>query len=116
MNWKSLTSTDAFGVYSAGLCMIHCLVFPLITLLPLENTHNFWVDAILGGSSIGLAIKAMKKSTLVSVRLLFLVSILLLLFGLILEGITLHHAQGLLWGGGGLIIAHSIHFKTHKHE
>lgn len=116
MKWKSLTSADALGVFSAGMCMIHCLVFPLFTLLPLEKTHNFWVDAILGGLSIGLAIKAMKKTNLVSVRLLFLVSILLLVFGLVIEGITLQHAQGLFWGGGGLIIAHCIHFKTHKHE
>lgn len=35
---------DAVGISAAVLCLIHCIVFPLLMIIPLGISHNPYID------------------------------------------------------------------------
>ena len=44
MQLKSSSILDIFGISSATVCLAHCLIFPLLSILPFGFTHNHWID------------------------------------------------------------------------
>jgi len=43
---------DILGISSATVCLVHCLVVPLLTILPFGLSHNPFVDLFF--ATIGL--------------------------------------------------------------
>ena len=37
---------DAVGISAAVLCLIHCIVFPLLLIVPLGISHNPYIDLV----------------------------------------------------------------------
>ncbi|MDN5479404.1 MAG: MerC family mercury resistance protein, partial [Chryseobacterium sp.] len=35
---------DAVGISAAVLCLIHCIAFPLLMIIPLGISHNPYID------------------------------------------------------------------------
>ncbi len=35
---------DAVGISAAVLCLIHCIIFPLLLIIPLGISHNPYID------------------------------------------------------------------------
>ncbi|HCQ14243.1 MerC domain-containing protein [Flavobacterium sp.] len=114
---KSFEKTlDFIGVSSATLCLIHCLVFPLITVIPIGFSHNHWVDLVFALIGLFAVIKILKTNTSIYIKFLLLISIVLIFSSIFITLFFHHHSVLLYIGGVGMIVGHLLNFKTHRHS
>lgn len=106
---------DAVGLSAAFLCLIHCLVFPLLLMLPIAIVHNPYIDLVF--LVIGFAVVFKLSGTIHSfwLKSLFWVSIILIAVSVAAELIFDKHIDLIYLGAAGLITGHIINFKNHKH-
>ncbi|MBE8727579.1 MerC domain-containing protein [Flavobacterium hungaricum] len=106
---------DILGISSAAICLVHCLIFPLLTILPLGLTHNPIID--LAFASIGLFVifKITKKSTLL-VSSILIVSMGLIWISILTEIFLEIHLDLIYFGGIGMVIGHLINYRLHKKQ
>ncbi|BAP31698.1 uncharacterized protein CHSO_2661 [Chryseobacterium sp. StRB126] len=106
---------DAVGISTAALCLIHCIVFPLLLVIPIGISHNAYID--LGFLAIGALIvyRLTKQITNRKLKSLFWVSIGLIAVSVAADFIFEVHLPLIYVGAAGLITAHLINFKNHKH-
>lgn len=106
---------DAIGISAAVLCLIHCIVFPLLLIIPLGISHNPYIDLaflIIGTLIIFRITKQVKNPWL---NVLFWGSIVLIAVSVMADFIFEVHLPLIYVGAAGLITAHLINFKNHKH-
>ncbi|WP_192501440.1 MerC family mercury resistance protein [Flavobacterium sp. PL002] len=104
---------DLLGISSATLCLVHCLVFPLLTVLPLGFTGNHYLDLFFAFISFCVVLKIIFSSSLLLVKVLLSCSIIAVIVGVILESFLTVNSPLILIGGLGMIIGHLINFKSH---
>ncbi|MGG7469688.1 MerC domain-containing protein [Chryseobacterium arthrosphaerae] len=106
---------DAVGISAAVLCLIHCIVFPLLLIVPLGISHNPYID--LGFLIIGAIVvfNVTKKTANRQLKLLFWLSILLISISVMTDLIFEIHLPLIYVGAAGLITGHIINFKNHQH-
>nr|WP_294786137.1 MerC domain-containing protein [uncultured Flavobacterium sp.] len=104
---------DILGISSATLCLVHCLIFPLITILPLGLSHNPIVDLIFASIGSFAILKITKKSSLL-VSSILIVSMSLIWISILTDLILEIHLDLLYVGGIGMIIGHLINYKLHR--
>ncbi|AKK74154.1 MerC mercury resistance protein [Chryseobacterium sp. P1-3] len=106
---------DTIGISAAVVCLIHCIIFPLLLIVPLGISHNPYID--LAFLLIGAVVVYRVTRTIRNVRLkwLFWVSIFLISVSVGLDLLFEIHVPLIYIGALGLIVAHSINFKNHKH-
>ncbi|WP_418887632.1 MerC domain-containing protein [Leeuwenhoekiella marinoflava] len=106
---------DILGVYAAFFCLIHCILSPILFLLPLRLLHNPVID--ISFLIIGLfpLIKVLHSTSSVYLKILLAASWLLIATSIALE--TFLHKETLLiyFGAAGLITGHLVNYKNHKH-
>jgi hypothetical protein len=113
---KQITHTlDYIGISSATLCLIHCLVFPLISIIPLGFSHNHWVDLIFASIGLYAVVKILKTNTNFHIKLILLVSIVSIFLSVLVTILFHYHSNLLYLGGFGMIVGHVLNFKQHKH-
>ncbi|KAF2509077.1 MerC domain-containing protein [Flavobacterium foetidum] len=112
---KKLTTPfyDILGVSSAAICLVHCLIFPLLTILPLGLSHNPFIDLIFASIGLFAIFKITKKST-VLVSSLLIVSITLVMVSILSEIFFDEHNDLIYFGGIGMIAGHLLNYKLHK--
>ncbi|AWG25649.1 MerC domain-containing protein [Flavobacterium kingsejongi] len=115
MKKTSTASFDILGISSATLCLIHCLAFPLLTLIPLGVSHNPWIDLAFAAIGVFAVAKITKKSHVMAVKVILWSSITLILASVIADLLIHHHSNLMYVGATGLIIGHFINFRAHKH-
>lgn len=106
---------DAIGISAAVLCLIHCIVFPLLLIIPLGISHNPYIDLaflIIGTLVVFRITKQVKNPWL---NVLFWGSIVLIAVSVMADFIFEVHLPLIYVGAAGLIAAHLINFKNHKH-
>ena len=108
-------SMDILGITSAGLCLIHCLIFPLLTILPLGLSHNPYVDLIFGLIGLFAILKIIKSASL-GVTVLLLVSITLIIISVLVEIFLNYHSNWLFIGGIGMITGHILNYINYKNK
>ena len=106
---------DILGITSAGLCLIHCLIFPLLTILPLGLSHNPYVDLIFGLIGLFAVLKIIKSASL-RVTVLLLVSITLIIISVLVEIFLNYHSNWLFIGGIGMITGHILNYINYKNK
>lgn len=113
---KQIThSLDYIGVSSASLCLIHCLLFQLVTFIPIGITHNHYVDLIFALIGLFAVVKILKTNTELYIKLILSISMTVII-GCVLVTIFFHyHSLLLYFGGVGMIVGHLLNFKNHKH-
>ncbi len=106
---------DVVGISAAVLCLIHCVVFPLLMIVPLGISHNPFVDLafLLIGAIVVYRIS--KKTRIKWLKALFAVSILLISVSVFADMIFEVHLPLIYFGAAGLIAGHLINFNHHKH-
>ena len=113
---KQITHTlDYIGISSATLCLIHCLVCPLISIIPLGFSHNHWVDLIFASIGLYAVVKILKTNTNFYIKLILLVSIASIFLSVLVPILFHYHSNLLYLGGFGMIVGHVLNFKQHKH-
>ncbi|ASK28917.1 MerC mercury resistance protein [Chryseobacterium sp. T16E-39] len=106
---------DAVGISAAVLCLIHCIVFPLLIIIPLGISHNPYVDLaflLIGTVVVYRLTKRISKSWL---KWLFWISILLISVSVFVDLIFEVHIPLIYFGAAGLIAGHIINFRQHQH-
>lgn len=106
---------DAVGISVAVLCLIHCIVFPLLLIVPLGLSHNPYIDLaflLIGTIVVYRQTKQMTNSWL---QILFWASIGCIAVSILIDWIFEIHLPLIYVGAAGLITAHIINFKNHKH-
>ncbi|WP_264531729.1 MerC family mercury resistance protein [Flavobacterium sp. N502540] len=105
---------DILGISSAAICLVHCLIFPLLTILPLGISHNPFIDLTFASIGLIAILKIIKKSSLL-VAITLILSISLIWISILSEMILDVHLDLILIGGIGMIIGHLLNYKNHKH-
>jgi hypothetical protein len=104
---------DILGISSATICLVHCLVFPLLTVLPLGLSHNPFIDLLFATIGLFAVLKIIKKSTLLVTSIL-IVSMALIWISVLSEIMLDIHLDLIFIGGIGMIIGHLLNYKLHK--
>ncbi|OXB25451.1 MerC mercury resistance protein [Flavobacterium tructae] len=105
---------DILGISSAAICLVHCLIFPLLTILPLGISHNPFIDLTFASIGLIAIVKIIKKSSLL-VAITLILSISLIWISILSEMILDVHLGLIFIGGIGMIIGHLLNYKNHKH-
>ncbi|WP_343696076.1 MerC domain-containing protein [Flavobacterium sp.] len=106
---------DILGISSAAVCLVHCLIFPLLTILPLGLIHNPIIDLLFASIGAFAILKIIKKSCLL-VSVILVVSMALIWISVLSELLLETHLDLIYYGGTGMIIGHLINYKLHKKE
>ncbi|MCJ7936271.1 MAG: MerC domain-containing protein [Chryseobacterium sp.] len=106
---------DTIGISAAFLCLIHCIIFPLLLIIPLGISHNPYVD--LAFLMIGAAVVFRVTRQVASrwLKWLFWGSVSLISVSVMTDLIFDVHLPFIYAGAVGLITGHIINFKNHKH-
>jgi drug/metabolite transporter (DMT)-like permease len=112
MKKTTLFNMDILGISSASLCLVHCLLFPLLTVLPLGLAHNSYIDLLLALIGLWAVVKIIKTASL-AVIVLLLLSITLIMLSVLIDIFFDFHTNFLIIGGIGMIIGHVMNYKNH---
>lgn len=104
---------DILGISSASICLVHCLLFPLLTILPIGLTHNHFIDLLFAAIGLFAIVKIIKKSNLLIATILVL-SMALIWISVLVELILDIHLNLIFIGGIGMIIGHFLNYISHK--
>ncbi|MDQ6528675.1 MerC domain-containing protein [Flavobacterium sp. LHD-85] len=106
---------DILGISSATICLVHCLIFPLLTILPLGLSHNPFIDLLFASIGLFAILKIIKKSALL-VSSILVVSMALIWISVLTELLLDIHLDLIYFGGIGMIIGHLINYKLHRKQ
>ncbi|UTX49570.1 MerC domain-containing protein [Chryseobacterium sp. MA9] len=106
---------DAVGISAAVLCLIHCIVFPLLLIVPLGISHNPYIDLAFLCIGTIVVFRVTKKITNRWLKFLFWISVSLIFISVLTDLIFEVHIPLIYVGAAGLITGHIINFKNHKH-
>ncbi|RUT70551.1 MerC domain-containing protein [Flavobacterium cupreum] len=113
MKEKTTPVYDILGISSATICLVHCLVFPLLTILPLGLSHSPFIDLTFASIGLFSILKIIKKSNLLTASIL-LISMSLIWISVLSELFFEIHLDLIFIGGIGMIIGHFLNYQSHK--
>lgn len=108
-------SLDFLGISSATLCLIHCMVFPLISIIPIGISHNHWIDLLFALFGLYAVVKILKTNTPMYIKLILSLSMAIIIGSVFVTIVFHHHSWVLYLGGFGMIVGHLLNFRFHKH-
>ncbi|KAA2218680.1 MerC domain-containing protein [Maribacter flavus] len=106
---------DLIGIYSATLCLMHCLLAPFLLVLPIGRFHHPLIDGIFLTIGILPVVKIIKNKVPVFLKILVLCSFLLIALAIFIEAVYHIESSLIYFGATGLIISHFINYKYHRH-
>ncbi len=106
---------DAIGISAAVLCLIHCIIFPLLLIIPLGISHNPYIDLAFLAIGAAVVYRLTKHMTNIWLKFIFCFSILLISISVFVDLLFEIHIPLIYIGAAGLILGHIINFKNHKH-
>ncbi len=111
MNIKPTSILDVLGISSASICLAHCLLFPMLTILPIGFIHNQWIDIAFACVGMFVVSKIILSKTSLKVKYVLGISVLFVITGVILEMFLGEDYWLVLIGGFGMIYGHILNFK-----
>jgi len=115
MKKLAISFYDILGISSAFICLVHCLIFPILTIVPLGLSHNPIIDLLFAAIGLFAILKIMKKSSLL-VSAVLVVSIALIWISILSEIILEIHLDLIYFGGIGMIIGHLLNYVQQKKQ
>ena len=106
---------DAVGISAAVLCLIHCIVFPLLMIIPFGISHNAYIDLAFLCIGTVVVFRVTQEIENTWLQLLFWISVFLIFISVLTDLIFEVHIPLIYLGAAGLISGHIINFKNHKH-
>ncbi|SNB43832.1 MerC mercury resistance protein [Flavobacterium psychrophilum] len=113
MKKRTTVILDILGISSATLCLIHCLLFPIITILPLGLSHNHWVDLFFACIGMFVVSKIILSNTTKLVKIILSLSISIIIVGVVIELLCNRNTYLVIIGGIIMIIGHYLNYKSH---
>ncbi|MBF4519064.1 MerC domain-containing protein [Flavobacterium sp. ANB] len=114
MKKQSIVVLDILGISSASLCLIHCLLFPILSIIPFGFSDTHWIDIFFACIGMFVVSKILMSKTSKKVKLILATSIAIIIIGVVLETIWKINTQMILIGGIGMIIGHFLNYKLHS--
>ncbi|MEO7977039.1 MerC domain-containing protein [Flavobacterium sp.] len=106
---------DILGISNATICLVHCLIFPLLAILPLSLIHNSYIDFVFASIGLFAVFKIIKESSLL-ISSILIVSMVLIWISVLTEFFLDVHLNLILIGGIGMVIGHFLNYKSHKNR
>lgn len=115
---KNMTTKpyDILGISSASLCLFHCIVFPILTIIPFGFSDSAFIDSIFACIGMFVVSKILMSTATKKVKYILIFSIILIITSVIIELLFELHSELILVGGLGMIIGHLINYKNHKNK
>ena len=114
MKHKITNLYDYLGISSATICMIHCLVFPFLAVLPFGLSNDVFIDIIFACIGLYVVSKVLLTNAPVVVKSILSISIILICVTVFLHILFQKESPLFLVGGGGMIVGHLLNFLMHK--
>jgi hypothetical protein len=114
MKKKSIAILDILGISAASLCLAHCLLFPILTVIPLGFAENHWIDVFFVCIGMFVVSKILHSEASKKVKIILTVSLAIVLGGVVLEVVWQIDTAMVLIGGIGMIIGHILNYKVHS--
>ncbi len=114
MNLKPTSILDILGISSATICLVHCLIFPILSVLPFAINDNHWIDIAFSCVGMFVVSKVIMSNALLKIKIILGISITLVMLGVILETILNTDFYLVIIGGIGMITGHTINYKYHN--
>jgi hypothetical protein len=114
MKKNSTSSYDILGISTATLCLIHCTVFPILTIIPFGFYYNVLIDTLFACIAMLVVSKILMSKAAKNVKYILGVSIIIIVTSIILDIFFKLHLQLISIGGIGMIIGHFLNYKSHK--
>lgn len=112
---KSIAFLDILGISSATLCLIHCLIFPILSVIPLKFSNNHWIDVLFACIGMFVVSKIVMSDTTRLVKTILFIAIVTIITGVVIELLYDIITPMVSIGGTGMIIGHLLNFKTKHH-
>ncbi len=106
---------DWLGISAAVLCLIHCLVFPILIIIPLGLEHDAYIDAAFLLIGAVVVFRITRNMVSKKLKFTFWLAIVLIAVSVLLDLLFHIHSPLIYFGAAVLITAHIINFKNHKH-
>jgi len=106
---------DLLGLSSATLCLIHCLVFPIITIIPIGIIHNHWIDLFFALLGLYAIIQIIKTKSPNYIKIVLSIAMGIIIGSIVYSIVTHNHTNWLYVGGIGMVVGHTLNFNHHKH-
>jgi len=106
---------DLIGMSAAFLCMIYCVIFPLLIFIPIGISHNPYIDLAFLLLGIWSVYKTTKNNHSILLKYVLWGSVALISFSVMVHILFHWHSPTIYIGAAGLIIGHFINFRNHKH-
>ena len=116
MNYRTQKLYDFLGISSGTLCLVHCLLVPVLSILPISFFDSVWIDLLFCCLGMFAVSKVVLYSNSKTVKIILLSSISFVMLSVMLEIALGIHFEGILLGGIGLVLGHYINYKKHKHS
>jgi hypothetical protein len=116
MKKKSIAILDILGISAASLCLAHCLLFPILSVIPLGFSENHWIDVFFVCIGMFVVSKILLSNSSPIAKSILTASITIATVGVVLEIVLKIDTTLVLIGGIGMIIGHILNFKHHKNQ
>jgi hypothetical protein len=113
MKKNSTSPYDILGISTATLCLIHCIVFPILTIIPFGFYDNIVIDTLFACIAMLVVSKILMSNATKKVKFILGISIAIIVTSIILEIFFKIHLELISIGGIGMIIGHFLNYKSH---
>lgn len=105
---------DYIGISLAGLCLIHCMLFPLLLLFSIGWFHNGFIDLAFLILGLVPVYKALNGTNKILIKWILGLSVAVVAFSIVLD-LVFHWENHLIYlGAVGLICGHFLNLKQHQ--
>ncbi|HEX8575440.1 MAG TPA: MerC domain-containing protein [Flavobacterium sp.] len=115
MKKTDTTSYDILGISTATICLAHCIIFPLITIIPFGLDENIWVDVVFACIATCIVTKIVLGNNQKLVKIILGTSVLIVWTSIILDLVYHFHSNIIIAGSVGMITGHILNYKSHQH-
>lgn len=102
---------DFLGITAASVCMLYCMLFPLLTILPLGLSDEVWVDTLFVAIACVAVYKIVNSDASKLIKTILTVSLSVVIMSVVLNLFFGIHNGLIFFGGIGMIIGHLLNFK-----
>ena len=113
MKKSTIKTYDILGISSATLCLIHCIIFPILTIVPFGFSDNIFIDSLFACVGMFVVSKVLISDSSRKVKYILGISIGIIVVNVVLEILFKIHLGLLFVGGIGMIVGHYLNFKNH---
>lgn len=112
LNYKT-KNYDLLGMSAALLCLVHCVVLPLLVFIPIGISHNPYIDLLFLLIGAWSVYKTSKRSKRIIVKYMLWSGLLLITISIAMD-IFLHlHSLLMYIGVSALVTGHVINMRNH---